>query len=436
MTQRWKKQASAAYSYSLTKLALNSYIFAEELTGDWKELTEEQKESAETFLNILGQYLEGQDVLSQVEQLRGRMMAAMEAVVGYTDSFMVYEYALNRAERRFTDNLPPVSMTDEELTESLMDFIVESSSMDSGRRVQDVIGQLPVRFTRQKFYSIVKEAMGVFEGGGRDSLDHAVYLLLTSAMAHSAQKESSLYPELWSRLSELKSLSFKDMTKEGFLAAQELTELAGGQLSLLSDFYQMLQEMINDLYVLCLTGKDAVRNVSEEADAEGLLSAVRTFMESGEQEMPETMEERLYALEGLQERAMEKYARLNPAPEYAEGEDREAYLGRCVDRLLSGSLFVSLEDRKEELPVTKQDVEQAAGELIAAMDPVLKESQKPVARAVMASVLSRLPVYFHSLDEVRGYIAQSLAACTDAAEKEASKDVLKKIMEIEGYALV
>lgn len=59
-----------------------------------------------------------------------------------------------------------------------------------------------------------------------------------------------------------------------------------------------------------------------------------------------------------------------------------------------------------------------------------------MVRAIMATVLSNLPVCFNSLDEVSDYITNSFASCTDSAEKETSKELLQKLMEYEDYGMV
>ncbi len=49
----------------------------------------------------------------------------------------------------------------------------------------------------------------------------------------------------------------------------------------------------------------------------------------------------------------------------------------------------------------------------------------------MAKVLSEIPVWFNSLEEIESYIKDSLALCMDTAEKEACMINLKQIM-VEG----
>ena len=52
-------------------------------------------------------------------------------------------------------------------------------------------------------------------------------------------------------------------------------------------------------------------------------------------------------------------------------------------------------------------------------------------RAVMAKILSDLPVYFNSIDEIQNYIRGSFESCTDEAEKETCKELLEELMNYE-----
>ncbi|MDR1550895.1 MAG: hypothetical protein LBT06_20235, partial [Hungatella sp.] len=56
---------------------------------------------------------------------------------------------------------------------------------------------------------------------------------------------------------------------------------------------------------------------------------------------------------------------------------------------------------------------------------------RPATRAIMAKVLSDLPVYFNSIEEIQAYIEGSLKSCLDEAEKETCKELLEELMDDE-----
>jgi hypothetical protein len=47
----------------------------------------------------------------------------------------------------------------------------------------------------------------------------------------------------------------------------------------------------------------------------------------------------------------------------------------------------------------------------------------------MSKILSRLPVFFDSLEEVRLYVEGSLRSCSDVKEKEISMGLIRMLME-------
>ena len=67
-------------------------------------------------------------------------------------------------------------------------------------RIRQIIGQLPVRLTKQKFYSLVLEGLSVYTGSPVDSLNDMMYTLKTESMASlpegMAEGRRSLYETL------------------------------------------------------------------------------------------------------------------------------------------------------------------------------------------------------------------------------------------------
>lgn len=436
MKQHWRKQASVAYGYSLTRLALNYYTYFSD--ADEEISQESLKLADDRFHQALGAWLAGETPLDSLKELREQIIREMEIVTAYTDCFRVYEYALNRLERRFETDLPGIGVDEDEFVRQLIHFLTDAKDAAvMNQRIQMIIGQLPIRFTRQKFYGMVTEALSAYIGSDKSGLDNMMYLLRTSAMAELTEEQKSGYQDLNILLEQLRNLPFKELEAGQYREAMQKIGYASEALYLFSDTWQMLQDMVNDLYVLCLTRDDAMKDAAEEGNALSILSGLYALRQSGAcGEIADEITERLYLLEGVQESYYEKYQRLDPAPEHVEGEDETAYYGRCVDKLLSASPFVPLEETHGEETVERKDTEAAANAFFALLEPVFAANPRPVVRAIMAMVLSNLPLCFNSLDAVRDYIAGSLASCTDAAEKETSMELLQKLMEFEDYGMV
>lgn len=439
MARQWKKQASVAYGYALARLALNCFMyFDRENTGgeDGSAGTSPvcQKETDQIFCGLLDKLLEGTLERGMAGELREMLRHEMDTVIAYTDAVKNYEYALNRVERRFDSSLPVSDKTEEEFVNQTMGFLTAAGDAASmNRRIQEVIGQLPVRFTKMKFYSMVRDALSAYIGADQEALDNVMYFLNTSAMTELTEERRKEFPELKEILEMLEGLRFRELTAESYKNASQAVVLAGEKLFELSENCQTMTEMVNDLYLISITKDDAVRDAFLEDTVFGM---IRGLVDLHGKEITEDLEQMLCKLEGVQEEYYEKYSRLDPAPEYQEGEDAQNSVSRCVDRLMSTSIFVSLEEHHDRKLVDRQDIDRVMDNYIAVTEPVFTKCQKPVLRAVMATTLSALPVCFNSLDEIQSYIAESLGSCSDLAEKETCKELILQLMEMEDYEVV
>ena len=106
-----KKRISAAYRYCFAGLVLQLWLYCEETLEAPSEISEEERASGTEFRAILKGFLKGEDeAFEQLKSLRDRMIGRMEILTAFSDCFQIYEYVLNRVERRF------VVMKDSEYT--------------------------------------------------------------------------------------------------------------------------------------------------------------------------------------------------------------------------------------------------------------------------------------------------------------------------------
>lgn len=101
-THAKRKQMTWAYRYSSSRLALNYYAFYESLyenpSADPKVLAR-----YEAFHPLLQGFLNGTIDLEALDSLRNQVIHDMEILTAYVDCFQIYEYVLNRMERRFLE---------------------------------------------------------------------------------------------------------------------------------------------------------------------------------------------------------------------------------------------------------------------------------------------------------------------------------------------
>jgi hypothetical protein len=394
------------------------------------------RDLAEEFRNLFPKFVKGDISGGELLEFRAKLGDRMGVTLAYADCFRIYEYALNRVERRFDTELKPTGYSDEDMVQALMAYL--SSAGDSARtneRIREIIGQLPVRFTRQKYYSMVRDALSVYIGADRQGLKNVMYLLRTGSMSELSEEKLHSEPMLYELLEGLRQVSFRELTSEGYRDAQAKITIASEALNESSDALQLMEEMVNDMYLLVLTGEDAIYDVTLREHAYHIMSGLAALWTQERPEIPQELEDELQYLEGVQEESMDRYQRLESVPEDMTGED--ARRGRVLEKLMSNSSFAELDESPEDAgSIGQQDVDRACDAYILASEPVLRASQKPVSRAIMATSLSVLPVCFNSLEEIRRYIEGSLASCVDLAEKETCKELLIKMMESETDAVL
>lgn len=421
-----RKQMSAAYRYSFSRLALNYYTFYETMY-ETAAIPEKIREASGEFHELLKGFLDGRkaaeqsaylEQVSRLDGLRSRLIHTMEIITAYTDCFQIYEYVLNRIERRFTEQ-ESAGQSVEDFTTALVETLMQSNdAVIMNSRIQEVMGQLPVRYTKQKFYSLLMERLTIYAGAGKSSLEDILYMLRTSAMVALPEDMEQEQEELYGLLEKLRHMDYRNMEKEQYETCTDCVFLASERLNQEAGIYLMLEDLINDLYVLFLTRNEALVDGVEDqtfrAIAEGIL---RQFQEGDGRVLPDEITELLERLEGIQESSMEHFL-------YQDRENRDGELAK-IEKLLSGSSFVRLdEEEQEDEPADRQWIEEKGEEFCRELGTAFEGMPKAVVRAVMAKILSYLPVVFRTSQELKAYIQGSLESCTDFAEREACMEIL------------
>lgn len=435
-SRRRKKQISAACHYAYTRLALNYYMYYEViLEGDL--LSSRLERLSKRYHGLLKDFLEGSLKPEELNGLRDETASAMEANTAYTDAFQAYEYVLNRLEGRFEPQLMgnrSVQPDEEEWTAEIMAYITDTDeAMVVNERIQSVVGQLPIRLTRNKFFAMVEEGLSVYKGGPVSSLDDMLYILRSEAMLARPEDMETGYEDLHSILREFERADFKAVTAEEYRHLTAEMERAGQILLDTTGELMLFMDLINDLYVLMLSRRWAMMEVSEESLLQELLSKVQSLFEEGAvTAIPQELTDKLSMLEGKQETYFEQWMRLaTEVKSAADSADEDGEILRKIELLMSDSSFMSLE-RPEAKADQKVDEELMAGKLerfFGELSAAWEGKPKVLVRAVMSKILSRLPVFFDSLEEVRLYVEGSLRSCSDVKEKEISMGLIRMLME-------
>lgn len=168
-------------------------------------------------------------------------------------------------------------------------------------------------------------------------------------------------------------------------------------------------------------------DVAEETRIQGVLAAVRDGFAAGD----EVEAELLKPLEGRQEACFEQWQACASPEDLLEElapQDSRAETLRMVGLLLSSSSFMPLERQNGGLKsVDRKQLERMEEDFFAQLSDAFAAMPRLLVRAVMAKVLSSLPVFFGSLEDVKDYVEGSLDSCADEAEKAVCMRLIRQL---------
>ena len=421
------RQMTAAHRYSYSRLVLNYYMLYElrmEKKG-WKTVTSLEKQ----FHEILGSFLSGEEELAKLEKLRNRVIHCMEEITSYTDDFQAYEYVLNRLEARFLPRSTDKSReTDEERISWIMNYIMEEKNPKTiNERIQNVVSQLPVRLTRGKFLSMVHDGLSVYVGAQKQAVKDIFFVVESEALLNAPEGREKHFPKLQENLDLLSQINYNTVTMEQYRDLELVATTTGHYLNELTGEVSLLMDLVNDLYVLLLSGTGAMMDLEETQYVREILLQIFEGARAGK-EIDELI---LAPLEGRQETSYEQWETWATPIEMLEEfavQDPQAETLRKISLLLSGSSFMDLKhDETLREAVTPQELAEMGNELFERLNASLASQPKALSRAVMAKVLSSLPVFFGTVGEVYEYVKGALESCADEGEKEACMRLIRRM---------
>lgn len=451
--------AKIYHRYSTVRLMMDYYVSFEsacEGTNPYTGAIEEEYKEINKIVETLYVQKAGEEERIRCQEeligLRGQIMEKMGVIIAYIDRFSLYEYIFNRLEYRFREMEAPVD--DEALTKEIVQFIFKTKdNVAINENIHLVIGQLPVRMSKGKYFDRVKNSLSVYEDSDKQALYNYLYMFRTSAMLYNPPGMDSYFREFGDALKEFDALDYGQITKEQYtLYSEKLANLAG-KLKDLSDLYMVLQQIINHLltisYAADLNGK---ANENEPAAAGKMIAGVLSLYQdtvdaavwNESSDKLETEEEKLdwlagmfTEIEGIQEEEQEHInliqAVVTPLAEGFGDKIQELGLSSSMAKLqrmedlTSASLFISFEET-ENGPVEKAYLKEETEKLLKELEELFSDKGRYLKRAVMAATLERMPVFFQTPQEVADYIYASLSGCSDMAEKYAVSQILEELM--------
>lgn len=380
----------------------------------------------------------------QAGKLREEVTERMQVLTSYIDRFVIYEYILNRLQYRFEDR--ENELEDQAFIQETLQFIFATKdNMVINENIRMVLGQLPMRVTRKRYFDLIRESLSVYKDGDLDALNGFLYMFRTSAMLYRTPDMEQYFTEFIPVLKEFEEMDWEATTAESYQIFAEKLQISSSKLHELSDIYVLLQNLINEIYAVILAKEHGAGGRDFQTADIVIRGINELFMGEDDRETLEEKETKIHALaeyfpkiEGEQEKCLEQMNMADAAlEEIAKGRQEEIESLGLVEafvaldslmKLSSGSAFVELGTDKVQETVTTERLKEAEQALIGELKEFLKGKSRILRRAVMANTLDKLPVFFGTPQEVADYVSMSLSLCDDESEKYASKQLVLECM--------
>lgn len=408
------------------------------------------------FNDIISKYVcetcvdkEREEAVRCIDNLRNEIFKVVEILTSYADIFSRYEYITNRYEYLFKEFDTSTNYNDEDFTREIMQYIFsEEDNALINSKISEVIAELPLRLTKNKFFELLSDGMSVYSKTDKETVDDFVYMIRTSGMI-SIPDNMKCYSELYEIYEDIKKINFLEITKDLFYNTEDKLRFAADFIERETNIYMMLQGLVNKAYVMILAAPYADRTKKESEGAFEIIKEInKTFYSEEYITLEDEITDKFIFIEGVPE----KLHQVIQSSEYVLDNIKTNHLklikSLMLDKIYSGlfiseylledSLFIDLSDaitifdeesyESEEIDIQEYVVNKQ-NELIKEFMEFFKNNQKHINRSVMAVVISKLPVFFNNITEIQDYVYNSLSNCTNKAEKYASIEIIKSFME-------
>lgn len=380
--------------------------------------------------------------VQRIDEIRNQVMDRMNMLTAYTDIFELYEYVLNRLEYRFKDE--QIDVDEEEFAKDVLRYIFDTEdNFIINEKIKDMVGQLPIRMTKQRYFDLLEGSIKAYLGADLSSLETYLYMLRTSAMIYHVEGMELAYPALWEKKEFLSSLKYKVLTKEEYDKAASTLGAAAILLESETAVFYSLQEIINEVYAILLCSSYAGMTESEEKNATEAAFLIigeinKLFVLNEKKELSSEQLERFSLLEGVQEKLSDDLSVMEDALYVVDQNYRNLTVSLMVDqmpnvlltsqKLLSNSLFIKLDEVKENKLVDDSRITSEVEQITKELTKLFEDQDRVITRAVMANTLNKMPVFFKDHSEVMDYVRYTIGHCTDPFEKSACVELIRDIM--------
>lgn len=424
------------------KLALNLFSFAE-IYGEDLVYTDLVKPAAEELVDIISSGItttteDVDSLIVRIDALRNQLITNMENLTAYADRFQIFEYILNRIEYNFHDCDVNLDYYDEKFEKDILNYIVsDKDNSVINMKISQVVAQLPMRLSKNKFFELLKQGFSIYNGSDVSAVDDYAYMIRSVAMLETPDNFTTAFPGLYDLYSELKGYDYSEMSEETFEAASDTLASASELVTSLTDIYVLIMESLNSAYTVLLAN-NALVDCDELNHCVSIINGALVAIKDKVLPTEENFEH-FVSIEGV----LEKVTLQVSKDGYALDDVRNSIMDKVealdltdtyqklfkLEILNSGSNFMSLKDSQNKNVLADDAfIEQKSNSICDELAASFAENPRVFNRAVMAAILSQLPVFFNNLDEIKTYIHVALGQCKDEAEKKACMKLMLTLM--------
>lgn len=449
------------------KLAMEYYMFYETVEEEINPYTSSVKDTLDAFNSIIEEFFETspakdicKELLDNLFNIRKEIINKMQILTAYIDCFVIYEYIFNRLQYRFDkmESMPE----DTEFIESVANYLFGTKdNVIINDNIRFVVGQLPMRMLRSKYFDIIRESVSIYKGNDADSLEGFEYMFRTSAMLYKDKNMDIYFTEFKQVLDELESLDYDNISKELYYTYSEKAKINSKNIADISDLYMQLGKLVNSAYIIILaqihdTGYKSI-SLSALDTSKTIIRGINSLFTGKEGSVWEDREfnnnkDKLLWLSGLFNEIMGQQEDIRETIDIADAildetinVQHDAIKRLCLTEkftalsqmslLDSSSTFAEFDKKTDKETknekVTAKLADEMAAKLISEVKELFKKNKsRMLRRAVMANTIDKMPVFFNNTQDVIDYISSSLTQCDDEAEKYASKEIITNVIKL------
>lgn len=380
-----------------------------------------------------------EELLLLLEKTREEVIAKMKILTMYTDRLAIYEHVINRVELKFENEY---ALTDVDMfAKKVCQYIFNGKdNVVVNENIKEVLGELPVRMARSKYFQLIENSMSVYKDSDKSSVDRFVYMLETSAMLYEPEGTKEYFEEIREFSERMAKVQFSALADQEFRMIYDELQKNAMVISEIADLYVGIQNVLNSMYCyLASKNKDKEMSEAEEACLQVITTISHLFADGKWQDIPAEAEEQLVFTEGKQEEISDDLMKLEGILEELTLAHKEELISlgmeehferlKVVQQLISAAgTFVELHQVQNTEPADEAYIAQETSKLIDKLKNLFANSEMCIVRAIIAATISKFPVFFTSSKEVEEYVLDSLQRCSDDAERQASINVIEDIM--------